>query len=248
MAQKTNSSLRIAKLQDESVILQCQSPGCSNEFRWGPGFPPIKPKYCAVCNNKKQFEKRTEAVKKYQNKRREKIIHTRYIQIIDYSKKINQSIAAKYPKNITIPKTNQKRNTINRADMWFSRYIRLSHTVTVIGGMPHCYCYTCQTKTLIPAFEIEDGHFIPRGKLPTRYHTQNNRPQCHNCNGPERGRYQTFKQNLITEIGEEQVKLIIALSRQEGESTIQFYKKIADHFKTETMRLIKELDASPWWK
>lgn len=65
-------------------------------------------------------------------------------------------------------------------------------------------CYTCgaggNPKTL------QNGHFIPRQYLATRWEPDNCRPQCAGCNIWGKGKFPDFEENLVKELGAERVK------------------------------------------
>ena len=62
-----------------------------------------------------------------------------------------------------------------KADSTFSKYIRLKNSV---GG--YCVCVTCGISLLVA--KIQNGHYIPRNVLATRYDEDNCHPQCVACN------------------------------------------------------------------
>lgn len=75
-------------------------------------------------------------------------------------------------------------------DKWFSLYIR--HKYAQDG---YVQCYTCSMRK--PIAEIQNGHWIPRNNLATRFSEENCRPQCVGCNMFNRGRPDVFAVNLI---------------------------------------------------
>lgn len=58
-------------------------------------------------------------------------------------------------------------------------------------------CYTCST--VKPWKQMQNGHWIPRNNLATRFLEENCRPQCVGCNMFQRGRPDVFAVNLIRE-------------------------------------------------
>lgn len=77
-------------------------------------------------------------------------------------------------------------------DRVFSLYIRNKYAV---NGMVKCY--TCSAIKLIK--EIQNGHFVPRNILATRFLEDNCRPQCVACNMFQRGRPDEFAAKLEKE-------------------------------------------------
>lgn len=67
-------------------------------------------------------------------------------------------------------------NLIDDLDAVFSKYIRKSNADK--DGLVQCF--TCPVK--LPISEIQNGHFIHRTDLATRFLEDNCRPQCPNCN------------------------------------------------------------------
>lgn len=78
-------------------------------------------------------------------------------------------------------------------DSIFSQYIRRKYADQ--NGMVHCY--TCSTVKHWK--EIQNGHWIPRNNLATRFSENNCRPQCVACNMFQHGMPDVFAVNLIKE-------------------------------------------------
>jgi len=78
-------------------------------------------------------------------------------------------------------------------DTIFSKYIRLKYANK--NGLVKCY--TCST--IKHWKEIQNGHWIPRNNLATRFDEDNCRPQCVACNMFNRGRPDEFAVNLQKE-------------------------------------------------
>ena len=53
---------------------------------------------------------------------------------------------------------------------------------------------------------MQNGHWIPRNILSTRFEEMNCRPQCVACNMFQRGKPDVFALNLLEEYGEEKLK------------------------------------------
>ncbi len=95
------------------------------------------------------------------------------------------------------PRTPRQR-AIDRADEWFSRYIRLKHSY-IVGQVVFCRCYTCKMPHQIK--NIDCGHYIGRGDHPVRWDPNNARPQGKQCNYYHSGEHRKFERNLRKEIG-----------------------------------------------
>ena len=136
--------------------------------------------------------------------------------------------------------SNEKK-AMKLADTYFSRYIRLVHSVD-----GQCTCYTCGT--IKPIKEVDNGHYIKRVHKSTRYHENNCRPQCKTCNGDtlHNGKQTEFRINLVNEIGLTQVKAIENLSKESINANYFFYKEIADKYRIKVNELQKEFGVKYW--
>lgn len=72
-------------------------------------------------------------------------------------------------------------------DRIFSLFIRAKYLKS---------CYTCGY-----VGKLQNGHFVSRAYLPTRWNESNCRPQCAMCNIWGRGKLLDFEENLIKELG-----------------------------------------------
>lgn len=78
-------------------------------------------------------------------------------------------------------------------DRVFSLYIRNKYA----DSNGNVKCFTCSVTK--PIKEIQNGHWIPRNNLATRFSEENCRPQCVGCNMFNKGRPDVFAVNLIKE-------------------------------------------------
>ena len=76
------------------------------------------------------------------------------------------------------------------------------------------YCYTCDRE--ISGSGCQLGHFIPRsvGGALLRFHLDNLRLQCYNCNINAGGFGAEYSRRLIKEIGQERVDYLFILKRK----------------------------------
>lgn len=81
---------------------------------------------------------------------------------------------------------------IKKLDSLFSKYIRNKYAV---NGMVKCF--TCPT--VLPIARIQNGHFISRANMATRWLEENCRPQCPKCNGNHEVNTRPFENALIGE-------------------------------------------------
>ena len=142
-------------------------------------------------------------------------------------------------------KTKQKRQKSDfikakeKAWLWFSRFIRLNHS---INGA--CKCYTCGSVHDIK--KMDAGHFITRSKTAVFLNENNCRPQCMGCNRFQQGRSYDFEQHLIEEIGKEEVENLKELAKIEVHRTEQDYLEIAETYRINVKQLQKEFGVKIW--
>ena len=97
-----------------------------------------------------------------------------------------------------------KRGTlISRLDTVFSLFIRQKYAKNGLVA-----CYTCPK--ILPIKKIQNGHYISRSVRRLRWDENNCRPQCWGCNCMNGGRPVDFRENLVKEIGEDEVKFLEA--------------------------------------
>lgn len=79
-------------------------------------------------------------------------------------------------------------------DAIMSRYIRLYYMDPKTGLVP---CYTCGTN--LPLQNIQNGHFVHRADMATRFLPANCRPQCSTCNSAHNDDDGPFRERLERE-------------------------------------------------
>jgi hypothetical protein len=89
-----------------------------------------------------------------------------------------------------------------KLDTLFSRYIRYS----AIEADGLVSCYTCPHRN--EPKKMQNGHFVPRQYLATRYDEVNNHPQCYACNQLYNGQPSVYAMRLEKEYGEGTVALL----------------------------------------
>ncbi|KGF32921.1 recombination protein NinG [Hoylesella buccalis] len=92
-----------------------------------------------------------------------------------------------------------KATLIKKLDKVFSQYIRLRDSDT--NG--YCRCISCCKIHYWK--EIQNGHYMSRRYLSTRFDEMNCNAQCVACNIFNQGNIQMYRQNLINKIGEKNV-------------------------------------------
>jgi len=124
------------------------------------------------------------------------------------------------------------------ADMRFSQYIRLKHSIGN-GNDRYCRCVTCGN--IKPIKQVDCGHWIGRENKGTRYMEANCRPQCKHCNYFKGGRQHDFEQALIKELGVSEVNMIRLAANQTKKLSSFDYEVITDEYREKVKLLQKEL-------
>ena len=115
-------------------------------------------------------------------------------------------------------------NLIEDLDAIFSRYIRLKYADE--KGNVECYC--CGKK--LPAAQMQNGHFIHRVDLSTRFLESNCKPQCAVCNSKHNDDDSAYRKRLeletpgITEWLLEQSREVCKPTRDELKMMIVDYR------------------------
>jgi hypothetical protein len=132
------------------------------------------------------------------------------------------------PRKVTTSRKTEKSTAKlkKELDSVFSQFVRLKHA-NKDGTVA---CYTCgKVKNWR---EMQNGHFISRQYLVTRWNEDNCRVQCVGCNMFGDGKPLDFEENLKKELGDEHIELmkksrhaILKLDRTFYETEIAFYKK-----------------------
>lgn len=128
-----------------------------------------------------------------------------------------------------------KPKLIRELDVWFSRYIRLKYS----DSRGYCRCISCGKVYFWK--EIQNGHYMSRRYMSTRFSEDNCRPQGVECNIFNQGAIQMYRRALIKEIGEQRVDLIEVRARQENKNWSLFeLKQLIEYYKKEVEKLLDE--------
>lgn len=128
-----------------------------------------------------------------------------------------------------------KPKLIKELDAWFSRYIRLKYS----DSRGYCRCISCGKVYFWK--EIQNGHYMSRRYMSTRFSEDNCRPQGVECNIFNQGAIQMYRRALIKEIGEQRVDLIELRARQENKNWSLFeLKQLIEYYKKEVEKLLDE--------
>jgi hypothetical protein len=137
-----------------------------------------------------------------------------------------------------------RQRAMDRADEYFSKYIRFKHAHPTLMGTFVCRCYTCNNLHDIKI--IECGHYHSRENKATRYHENNARAQCTHCNQHKHGRHTEFGNNLLGQIGFEEFEELRKLALSTGEDNEIFYREQAKIYRLKFNQLVKEKGCNPW--
>ena len=124
------------------------------------------------------------------------------------------------------PKQKTKGYYVKKLDIVFSQYIRKSYANDF--GMAECY--TCNK--VLQYKDLQNGHFISRGHMNTRWDEMNNHAQCIGCNVFNHGKMDEYALFMVKKYGEgilEEMKKRKDTLRQwtikEMEEQIKIYKE-----------------------
>ena len=107
-----------------------------------------------------------------------------------------------------------------KADRIFSTFIRVSYA----DFQGYVHCFTCEE--CLHWKQAQCGHWLRRWFGATRYHEDNCRPQCQECNEFRGGMEEAFEEALRSDIGDERVDALIALSKKHDQYTDDDYREI----------------------
>ena len=108
-----------------------------------------------------------------------------------------RSRPAKALKRAYIPSrsvNNERKKLVYELDRVFSTYIRRKDAVNGFAK-----CVTCPTR--LPYKLMQNGHFIPRTRLGTRWEIKNCHVQCKHCNEVLSGNMTKYKQFMVETYG-----------------------------------------------
>lgn len=128
----------------------------------------------------------------------------------------------------------KRSKVVKDLDNIFSQYIRLKYS----DQYGYCICVTSGQKMFWK--EAQCGHFVSRGKYPTRWDETNCHPQSVYSNIFLKGDYINYTIYMIDRYGREYVDELIDRSKQSVKiPTSELIEKI-DYYKTEVARIKSE--------
>lgn len=112
-----------------------------------------------------------------------------------------------------------------KLDRVFSIYIRVLYA----DFQGFVSCYTCELR--LNWKEAQCGHFIRRNHSSVRFHKNNCRPQCNECNVTKSGMEDSFEEHLRDDLGDEEVDALIELGKKEKNYSDDEYKELIHFYK-----------------
>jgi len=93
-------------------------------------------------------------------------------------------------------------------------------------------CFTCQ-KSDLSGSNQHTGHFIPSasGGATLRYHPNNLRVQCYNCNINLGGNGAEFYRKMVASLGKKQTEKLFVLKQKTIKADSIFYSKMIELYK-----------------
>ena len=124
-------------------------------------------------------------------------------------------------------------NLKDKLDRVFSLFIRLKYS----DANGYCRCISCGKVHYYK--DIQNGHYMSRRYMSTRFDENNCRPQCVACNIFNQGNIQMYRIGLIKQIGEQAVNMVEVKARTsvarysdfEYRTLIKYYSVLVDKLK-----------------
>lgn len=146
-------------------------------------------------------------------------------------KSTNKPLKAKKPK-VPKKKVETRSQLVKKLDTVYSQYIRLKKS----DKNGYCTCITCGGRFYWK--DIQNGHYVSRGKYPTRWLDMNCHPQCMRDNVFLRGMYIEYTMFMIDTYGRDAVDALLKLSTETHKIPTAELKDKITYYKTEVSRLL----------
>jgi 5-methylcytosine-specific restriction endonuclease McrA len=121
-------------------------------------------------------------------------------------------------------RSKSKSRSMQKADDYFSRYIRARDT----DHTGHGECITCGK--IVHYSEADAGHFVPRDRQSTRYDERNVNLQCRLCNRFKGGQQYLHGRSIDDKYGRGTADELIEQSRVLIKRTQTDFEEIAEYF------------------
>lgn len=137
-------------------------------------------------------------------------------------------IQNKKAKRLTVTKLKEK------LDRVFSRYIRLRDS----NKDGYCRCISCGA--IVFWKEIQNGHYVNRGHMGTRFDEKNCNSQCVKCNMFDEGNNIGYTRGLINKYGIKVISELEVKKHSISKLTPVEYEILINHYSDEVKRLMTE--------
>ena len=134
------------------------------------------------------------------------------------------------------------KKAVKNLDLWFSRYIRLRDSRS---DYPVCYCVTCGDPH--HPKNIQNGHYVKRNILITRWDDTNCNSQCVKCNNYGKGEEALHRIELIKKHGQEHVEYLESLKTSNIKYSSVELRELAKQYRKRVNNLLKEKNIDKWW-
>jgi len=115
----------------------------------------------------------------------------------------------------------------------FSWYMRLMHSDDETGMGT---CFTCDQE--LHWTKLQNGHFISRAKMPTRFRPDNCRPQCYACNIRRSGEQWLFGRKLDEHYGAGHAEKMYRLSQRSYQFTKEQYETYIEYYEAKVAEIL----------
>lgn len=143
------------------------------------------------------------------------------VSIVQYASKRPKRpvVKRKSFKRVTRGRGTKKRVVRQKTLTWYKKELDRVFSIYIRTKYPKV-CYTCNKPGT-----LQNGHFIVRKYLATRWEEDNCRPQCVGCNIYGKGMTIDFEENLIRDLGAERVQEMKDKRKELWKLTQTFYEE-----------------------
>ncbi len=128
----------------------------------------------------------------------------------------------------------EKSKLIEKLDGVFSQYIRLRDS----NQDGYCYCITCNKIDYWK--DMQNGHFIPRQHMSTRFDERNCNVQCNTCNVGLRGNLEVYATMLKKKYGDSIVDDLTLKKNEAAHYSIPEIEEMIKEYSSKVKNLKKE--------
>lgn len=126
-----------------------------------------------------------------------------------------------------------RQRLIKQLDKVVSQYIRMHYA----DSRGYVRCYTCGK--IDHWKNMDNGHFIKRRYLNTRWDVKNLRVQCQYCNRTLNGNYEVYTRKITNELGEQGVQELKQLALSGNKVSTTQIKQMLKEYTSKLHQLVK---------